>query len=168
MGERAFDALIWLLVLGLAAGTLFWAGATEWKSQPVPFPHDKHVDFGIACEACHVGAKDSVRATIPNVQTCAFCHVPGKAGPRTPGILEAHVRDMKPISWQKLYQAPRHVTFSHKRHAASGKIECKACHGEIGKMEKALSRKPVPLSMDGCMDCHRMEGVTTDCLACHR
>ncbi len=138
------------------------------KDQPVPFNHKKHVDFGIACDACHVGAKDSVKATIPNVETCALCHIPLKENPKTPKALERYIQEMKEIPWRRIYQVPAHVQFSHKRHVEMGGIECKVCHGEIETMEKAMIRQPVPLPMEGWVSCHREEKITTDCLACHR
>jgi cytochrome c553 len=156
---------------GLETMTLLMSEiGTIWKSknQPVPFSHKAHVNFGMACDSCHLGAKDSVKTTIPNVQTCAFCHIPDKKMPRTPKSLGEYIREMKEIPWEKVYQSPPHVRFSHQRHVEMAGLECKSCHGDIANEEKALVRQLVPLNMGSCLGCHKVEKVTTDCLACHR
>ncbi|MBI3291807.1 MAG: cytochrome c3 family protein [Elusimicrobia bacterium] len=168
MRERVYTAAAWLVVVGVVAATLRRVYQTWGTSQPVAFNHQKHVGFGIACEACHVGAKDAARATIPNVQTCALCHIPGKDNPPTPARLEAYLQEMKEIPWKEIYKAPQHVRFSHKRHVELAGLDCKACHGDIAGMERAVVRQPVALKMENCLACHRRENVTTDCLACHR
>ena len=166
--ERLHAWLAWLSVALVLAGAGLWVTQRWEVSQPVPFNHRKHVEFGIACDACHIGAKDAVQAGVPDTSTCALCHQPGKSNPKTPQTLEEYIREMKPIPWKKIYKAPRHVRFSHKRHVEVGGLDCKTCHGDIGKMEKPVSRQHVPLSMERCMACHRKEKVTTDCMACHR
>lgn len=138
------------------------------KSQPVPFNHKAHVNFGVACDSCHLGAKDAVKTSIPNVQTCALCHIPGKQTPRTPKSLEEYIRKMKEIPWERIYQAPPHVRFSHKRHVEMAGLACSSCHGDVANTEKALVGQLVPFNMKSCMSCHKEEKVTTDCLACHR
>jgi hypothetical protein len=78
--ERVHAWLGWLIVVGIAC----WMGSLVsriWETpQPVGFSHKKHVEFGMACDACHEGAKDSVKAGVPNTPTCALCHQPGNAG----------------------------------------------------------------------------------------
>ncbi len=47
-------------------------------------------------------------------------------------------------------------------------IECEVCHGLIGKTE---TPPPAPLNditMDFCIDCHKREVVSVDCIGCHR
>lgn len=163
--------LAWLgwagVALGLAVVTL-WAYDSRQVEQPVAFNHKRHADWGIACAACHLGAGDSVKATIPNTPVCALCHMPGRAEPKTPQTLAEYIEEGLDIPWKKLYQAPSHVRFSHKRHVAVGGVECASCHGDVASMERPLGRQPVKLAMGRCLDCHRRERVTTDCLACHR
>lgn len=168
MRERIYGLAAWVFVAATVVWALWQTYGAVGAAQPVPFNHRSHADFGIACDACHVGAKDAVRATTPNVQTCAFCHVPGKENPKTPQSLEEHIREMKPIPWQKIYKAPPHTRFSHKRHVEMAGLDCRVCHGDMGKMDKAVVRQAVPLQMAWCMGCHRKEKVTTDCMACHR
>ncbi|OGS04690.1 MAG: hypothetical protein A3G41_00325 [Elusimicrobia bacterium RIFCSPLOWO2_12_FULL_59_9] len=158
----------WMVVAAGIAGIGLSAYRTWEVSQPVPFTHKKHVDFGISCDACHVGAKDSAKAGIPNTSTCALCHQPDKPGLKTPKTLEEYIRQMREIPWKKVYTVPQHVRFSHKRHVGSGGLDCKVCHGDVGKMDRPVARQTVPLRMEGCMACHRREKITTDCMACHR
>lgn len=159
----------WLFLAAVAAGALLWGYRFQGVSQPAPFNHKAHVvGLGMACEACHDGARESARATIPNVRLCALCHVPGKKTPRTPRSLEKHIRNMKEIRWKTVYEAPPHVRFSHERHVRMAGLECQRCHGDLAKTEKAVARQAVPLTMGNCMECHRKEKVSTDCLTCHR
>lgn len=168
MRERVYTLIAWLVVIGALVWTLRWA-YQEWSaSQPVPFNHKKHVDFGIACETCHTGTRDAAKAGIPNVRTCGLCHVPGTPNPETPPALEQYISEMKEIPWHQVYQVPPHVRFSHQRHVRMAGLDCKVCHGEIGRTKRALTRQIIPLNMENCLDCHRREKVTTDCLACHR
>lgn len=159
----------WIAIAGVAA----LAGITTVISrnrirQPAPFNHKKHVDFGIACAACHAGTGVSMKATIPNVEVCGLCHRPGKSDPKTPPGLLSYIQKNEEIPWAALYRLPSHVWFSHHRHVEIAGLDCVTCHGEIGKTEQPLTRRPVPLKMERCLDCHRREKVTTDCLACHR
>lgn len=166
--EQLYGWFGWLAVTLVLVASGWWIYQRWEVSQPVPFDHKKHVDFGIACDACHVGAKDAVKASVPNTPACALCHQPGKASPKTSKILEEYIQEMKTIPWKKIYRAPQHVRFSHKRHVEMAGLDCKVCHGDIGKMEGPVSRQAVPIQMERCMECHRREKVTTDCMACHR
>lgn len=157
-----------LFIVGVAVGTLMWTVRFWGSPQPLAFNHKKHTDFGIACAACHVGAKEEAHATIPNVQTCALCHVANKPTLKTPRILGEYIRESREIPWQKIYKNPQHVRFSHKRHAGIGGIDCRTCHGNISAMDKPVTRQSIPLSMNHCMSCHRKEGISTNCLTCHR
>ena len=164
----------WLTALGWAAVALSLAGVSLWAydtwevTQPVAFNHKRHVDWGISCDGCHAGAKDAAKATIPGVSVCALCHQPGQSEPKTPQTLADYIQEGREIPWRKVYQAPPHVRFSHKRHVELGRLECRSCHGDVASMERPVGRQAVPLHMERCMDCHRREKVTTDCMACHR
>ncbi len=156
-----------LVVLAL---TGIYAAYTRERrvKQPIAYNHKVHVDFGMACVSCHTGVAEGGKASIPNVQVCALCHVPGKENPKTPPNLERHIRDMATIPWEKIYALPHHVHFSHERHTQAAKIECTTCHGDIPKQTGPLTHRLVRMDMTDCMDCHRKEKVTTDCQACHR
>ena len=166
--ERLSTSLGWAIVVGVLIGTGVWLYKTWEVTQPLPFNHKLHVDFGITCVACHIGAEDGVRASIPNVETCALCHTEGKEGPKTPPDLEEYIKERREIPWKKIYESPEHVRFSHKRHVEMAGLECKVCHGDVGMMEKAVARQKVPLNMTNCLSCHAKEKITTDCMACHK
>ncbi|MBI4425824.1 MAG: cytochrome c3 family protein [Elusimicrobia bacterium] len=155
------------VVLGLG-GLSLWAYGTWEAAQPLAFDHKRHVAWGIACNGCHVGAKDAAEATLPGVSVCALCHQPGRAAPPTPDALAEPIEEGREIQWKRIYKAPAHVRFSHKRHAGLGGVECRSCHGDVGSLERPVGRQAVALRMERCMDCHRREKVTTDCMACHR
>jgi hypothetical protein len=60
---------------------------------------------------------------------------------------------------------PAHVQFPHAPHARQG-IDCAACHGDVAAMEGEV-KLAKPLNMAFCVDCHRAQGATDDCMACH-
>ncbi|MHB2026811.1 MAG: cytochrome c3 family protein [Elusimicrobiota bacterium] len=162
--------LAFLAMIPIAVGAPFFISALRKKRmrQPVPFNHEKHVNFGIQCAACHTEATTSSHAGIPNVSVCALCHHSGPGSPKTPQALAQYIKQMKHIPWKKIYRLPAHVRFSHQIHVTAAGLDCRDCHGQIGKMRKALTRQPVPLRMGKCRSCHAREKVTTDCLACHK
>lgn len=139
--------------------------------QPLPFPHDKHVDLNVQCLSCHVGAMESPQAGIPSAEICALCHRTDRDFPATPSELAAFIDEGREIPWKQIHKLPRHVYFSHRRHVALGKIECSTCHGDLESAVEPVTRAQFPAGLDGmmqCVDCHRREGVGTDCLGCHR
>jgi hypothetical protein len=158
----------WGAVALTLAGLGLWAYDAAEAKQPLPFDHKRHVAWGVACVGCHVGAKDAVRATLPGASVCALCHRPDRTAPPTSDALAGYIRDGREIPWRRVYEAPAHVRFSHRRHVALGAVECKACHGDVASLERPVGRQTVPLRMERCMDCHRREKMTTDCMACHR
>jgi len=80
----------------------------------------------------------------------------------------AAVENSEEIIWNRIYELPDHVYFSHRRHIALGKIECAQCHGDIHAFETPPLIPFVALTMDFCIDCHDEHKVNNDCLACHR
>jgi menaquinone reductase, multiheme cytochrome c subunit len=135
--------------------------------QPFPFNHKIHTESGLDCENCHLYAFTRVDPSIPRLETCMECHEGNIEPPFD--ILEKYSSDRGDIPWIRLYKLPRHVYFSHKRHALLGKIACQVCHGDVGEKELPLD-KPImaTLNMDTCMDCHEQRKVSNDCSACHR
>ncbi len=73
-----------------------------------------------------------------------------------------------PLRFTKLFTLPDHVFYTHRRHVGLGELECANCHGEIADTERPPPRALVQVTMDFCMDCHREQGQTLDCTACHR
>lgn len=165
---------LWVLV-SLTAVALIVAGGVVLSmpppsvSQPLAFNHYLHVeDLGAYCTDCHLYAVNGVRATIPNYQTCADCHDAALTESPVEARLIEYIEAGEPIPWRKIYWVPDHVFFSHRRHTAVAELECEVCHGEVGSRVEPLDRALVPITMEGCMDCHERSGASNDCIVCHR
>ncbi len=72
------------------------------------------------------------------------------------------------LRFNKLFRLPDHVFYTHRRHVGIAELECQNCHGAIASTERPPKRALVEVTMDFCMDCHREQGETLDCNACHR
>ncbi len=90
----------------------------------------------------------------------------------------------RPIEWQQIHRLPEHVQFRHNRHVAAG-LDCNDCHGNLRsedpvKVEEIDKLYLVPdtrwwkyglptqkLEMGWCIQCHRENGASQDCLTCH-
>lgn len=101
---------------------------------------------------CHRGATTTARAGIPDAAVCAKCHT------TTPGS----------IAWIQVTHVPSHVMFSHRRHVTLARLDCVSCHGEMRERRTPPGIAAVRLTMATCVSCHRHEGATEDCAACHR
>ena len=148
-----------------------------WLSWPVPevlqptaFPHAKHVALRMICVSCHTGAFQEARAGIPSTQVCALCHKVDRTFPPTSQQLAAFIRSGQEIPWKPVEQLPRHVYFSHRRHVKVAGLNCANCHGNVGAKVEPVTQSHFSKGEAGmmqCVDCHRRERVTTDCLGCH-
>jgi hypothetical protein len=154
--------------------------STPGPLQPIPFSHKHHAGlFQIDCQYCHSGTDRSPSAGVPSVQLCMGCHsqfpptYDELAGIRT---LKQHWEEKKPVEWEQIYRLPEYVQFQHRAHVQKG-VACQTCHGPIEEMDKVFmtsqtvwwpwllpSSKP---EMGWCIDCHRRNGATQDCNACH-
>jgi len=137
-------------------------------TQPIQFSHKAHTEKGLPCVLCHPFVEKAAFAGILTTEGCLMCH----RGAMTQSPEEEKVRQYakqgREIPWQRLYQLPGHVYFSHRRHAALGGIQCAQCHGAVGESSVPLPRPAVTLDMDRCMACHVQRKVNNDCNACHR
>jgi predicted CXXCH cytochrome family protein len=91
-----------------------------------------------------------------------------KVGDNEKALVTSYIESSEDIPWNRIYDVPGHVYFSHRRHVAVAGVECATCHGDIAS---STTPPPAPLndiSMAFCIDCHEKEEVTTDCNACHR
>ena len=135
--------------------------------QPVPFNHATHTaadKANIPCLACHSGADRAAAAGMPTDSTCLDCHrhilaqdarllpLRAAADPDFPAY------SGEPLRWRRAYPLPAHAHFHHAAHTA--RYDCERCHSTPG------CESPMP--MRDCLDCHRDEGVPTDCHRCHR
>ena len=149
-----------------------FAGSYRSYKQPIAFNHYKHfVELDIECQFCHQTVEEYDAAGLPNVDVCNFCHEEGviNENPRFQEVVEIirdHIRRGARIEWNRIYQSPDDVIFSHRIHIAGG-VECENCHGITG-ISKRPSGQTQLISMDNCMDCHGRNKVSNDCLTCHK
>ena len=145
--------------------------------QPIPFPHNVHVQtVGLNCLYCHFSADKAPTAGIPAVSTCMGCHL--AVGPTRPdgtarvGIdtLQAYWNRNEPIPWVRIHKVPDYVQFPHMRHVNAG-VTCQACHGQIQEMGAPVYQAE-SLNMGWCIKCHLGETdpqfrARYDCAVCH-
>jgi hypothetical protein len=138
--------------------------------QPILYNHNLHVEEeGLECIDCHETVEDHSFATIPRIEICQDCHE-GEAISESPeeAKLLAHVEREEEIQWNRIYEVPDHVYFSHRRHVSLGELDCIVCHGDVADQVVPAVAPETALSMHWCMDCHKENKVSNDCLACHR
>ena len=169
-GMRIGAGLV-IVVMGGALCILHASGCRERKvEQPIDYSHKTHVGTaGIACVDCHQSVESGIRATIPPLETCKGCHsdTPLTESPEEKKLLN-YLANGGEIPWNKVYQVPDHVYFSHRRHVSRSKVSCQECHGDIASFVNAVSFQFLPVTMENCMKCHKERNVTNDCLSCHR
>ena len=172
------ERLFLLVALAVLAGTVVYALRERQRQlplvvqPPIPFDHQKHLAAELTCAACHVYADTQVFASLPAIKDCLECHA--SWGAKTPGLtqIEPTLKQIaergEEIPWKKVHRVPGHVYFSHQRHVAFAKLECAVCHGDMSMVTSPVVRQAIPITMERCLECHRQQHVTTDCLACHR
>ena len=137
--------------------------------QPIQFNHRIHVEgLEMACTECHKYVMETEFAGRPKLGICADCHDMSLTDSPEEVILLKFVKSGEEIPWQRLYQIPPHVYYSHRRHTTVARIECGECHGEIGLSTSPPDRPLKQMTMAFCLDCHEKRSVTTDCNQCHR
>jgi hypothetical protein len=159
-----------MAVLVLAAAvTLPLVARRGAVAQPIEFNHRKHTEeLGLNCEFCHAYVRRGAHAGLPDAQTCSMCHtVPQGASEEAARVTEL-ISQGDPLRFNKLFRMAPHVYYTHRRHVALGELECEVCHGAIAATERPPRGPLVEITMDFCMDCHREQGQTLDCNACHR
>ena len=148
--------------------------------QPIQFSHKHHAGmYEIDCQYCHSGTDRSPAAGVPSVELCMGCHAQFPAsydeleGIRT---LKKHWEEKTPIEWEQIHRLPEHVQFQHRAHVRAG-FDCQECHGAVEEYDKLplvedtiwwpWGLPAAKLEMGWCIDCHRENGATQDCYACH-
>ena len=160
-----------------AAQAAAWDDSAPGPRQPIPFSHALHAgEYKIDCLYCHSGTDRSRMAGVPSVELCMGCH--NQFGQDLEGVqlLKKYWDEKKPIEWQQLYRLPEHVKFRHNRHVAKG-IPCQRCHGPVEKMDRLYVTSDTvwwpwllpsqKLEMGWCIQCHRANEASQDCLTCH-
>lgn len=161
-----------LFFIGLVFGTfllllLIQFGLGSKSEQPISFNHKKHLEQGLACDACHRYYHTENFSGMPDLKTCLECHKESVTKSNEEEKIRQFQQTGKEILWKRIYEQPDHVFFSHRRHVVLGKLSCQTCHGEMGQSEKPPTKPWVKMTMKWCMDCHTKSKVTNDCLACH-
>ncbi len=166
-----------LAALLAGAGALALMGAAPPVEQPFRFSHKIHAgDERIGCTSCHAYAERGPVAGVPSMARCQGCHKFVKEDKDNAQLdqelkaLRKVLDEGKPVQWARVHRVPDHVYFPHRRHVVNAKLECKACHGEVEKMD--VVRQVSPLTMGWCLECHQntknQTKGPTDCWACHK
>jgi len=77
--------------------------------------------------------------------------------------LQALGDDATPFPTAQVYVVEDFVLFSHARHR---KVECRTCHGSVMERD-AITVPDPPVTMKGCVACHKARQLTSDCHTCH-
>ena len=156
----------WGCVVGLLLISGCWRGSTI---QPIQFNHLLHIEeVGLECTDCHQYVKRAEFAGRPTVDICAECHEEPLTDSAEEALLVEYIEAGEAVPWERLYNVPDHVYYSHRRHVSVAGLDCSVCHGEIGRTDKPPPRPLKGLTMDFCLKCHEQQGASTDCNACHR
>ena len=170
-------------------------GLGNAPAQPIAFPHTVHVaENNIQCEFCHRNVTKGAAATVPAVETCLFCHKDIDGGTVTGQEEINKVRTAfetdTPINWERVHRLPDHVRFIHEAHIRYFTDEtigvkygingeeltespdvaqtCTICHGDVANKEVVQPKTGQSLKMGTCVDCHRVNNISTDCTICHK
>jgi hypothetical protein len=133
--------------------------------QPIAFSHRQHAgEYDISCFYCHRYANVSRAAGVPDMELCVSCHrFISREKPAVETLISYWER-REPVPWLRVHDLPDFVYFPHKTHVRAG-IYCDSCHGNVAAMDRI--ERVQRLSMRWCLDCHRKESVSIDCLQCH-
>ncbi len=174
-----FDTL-WPTREACLSHTAAWDESAPGPQQPIPFSHKHHAGlYQIDCQYCHSGTDRSRAAGVPSVELCMGCHSQFPASyDELEGIqiLKDYWERKQPIPWVQIHRLPEHVKFRHNRHIQAG-VDCQRCHGQVEELDKlAILDETIwwpwllpskTLEMGWCINCHRENGASQDCLKCH-
>jgi len=164
---RRATAVAAAFLAALSAALVTWSQtpAPYAPEQPIEFSHHDHLqDDRLDCELCHSGVRRSPAAGIPPVERCMGCH--RFVLPTNPDVttLRRYWDAGKPVPWVKVYALPRFVRFSHEAHWLAH-VGCDRCHGDVRAMHRVA--RITSLTMGWCVQCHRDNHASDDCLVCH-
>ena len=146
---------------------LLIALAAAGAQQPIGFSHAAHIEKArMQCTDCHEGAASRDIAGIPSIRKCMLCHQ--FIGTDLPEVerLASYWERKREVPWVRIYGFKKEaaVQFRHAPHARAD-IACSQCHGDVGSMTVAVPA--VSHTMGTCINCHRENRASDDCLACH-
>lgn len=137
--------------------------------QPIKYNHSKHVEeIGLECIQCHQHYETDSAAGLPVLEDCTECHSELLGESEEEKKLLQFVDENLEVPWNRVFQLPRHVFFSHRRHIVLGQLECNICHGDMEKLTEPPQKSDNEVTMDFCIECHEDTGVSIDCMNCHR
>lgn len=167
--DKRYLGIALVFVILVAVGGPVVASRESAILQPVAFNHKKHTqELGLTCEFCHKYVRTAAHSGLPDVETCSICHrVPQGTSAEAAKVTEL-IAEGNPLRFNKLFRMPSHVFYTHRRHVGIAELECQVCHGAIDETESPPDRPLMRITMEFCMDCHREQGETLDCNACHR
>jgi len=135
------------------------------EKQPIDFSHKIMAGYNkIDCQFCHPYVSKSVNAGMPPVDKCLTCHDNIDIATDEIQKLKDYKRRNEPIPWVRVYTIADFVRFSHEPHIAADR-KCEECHGDVKSMDTVIPAEKV--NMGFCIDCHRKNKASVDCLACH-
>lgn len=167
MGRKWQVTLIVLAVLGYGGWVIADLNTNVGYApeQPLPFSHKIHAgDNKIPCLYCHAPAEKSRHATVPPMNVCMGCHKSVAVTKANIIKLAAAYKADSAIAWVRVHELPDFVYFAHRWHLARG-IACQTCHGPVETMDKIV--QVAPLTMGWCLDCHKQNGASIQCITCH-
>jgi len=120
--------------------------------QNISFSHKLHSKYKIKCLFCHDQAETQSFANIPTTKTCMICHIALRTeSPLIKSVITSY-DSLILLSYQKVYDLPDYVRFSHSLHLRSG-IDCATCHGLVDQMDSLYQVRNI--TMGWCVDCHK-------------
>jgi Cytochrome c7 and related cytochrome c len=134
--------------------------------QPLPFPHKTHIAKKAVCTDCHESVEKGPIAGIPSVKTCMICHSQIATDKPLIKQVTSYADKGVEIPWQRVYGFTHeaHVRFQHAPHIRAS-VDCAACHGDVAN--QTVAERVVDHNMGFCVDCHRRNKASNDCLTCH-
>jgi hypothetical protein len=139
--------------LWLVARSDYVTGIGRRIEQPVPFPHDIHVDkLDLDCRYCHESVESSPFAGMPGAGVCMDCHREVWTGLNALEPVRASFETRIPLAWLRVHDVPDYARFDHSIHIAKG-VGCVTCHGRVDRMARV--RQTESLLMEWCLECHR-------------
>jgi Cytochrome c7 and related cytochrome c len=134
--------------------------------QPLPFPHKTHIAKKAVCTDCHESVEKGPIAGIPSVKTCMICHSQIATDKPLIKQVTSYADKGVEIPWQRVYGFTHeaHVRFQHAPHIRAS-VDCAACHGDVAN--QTVAERVVDHNMGFCVDCHRRNNASNDCLTCH-
>lgn len=142
LGNGAVGFIILFFILGLIASllvgwVLFPKLLYSQKEQPVAFSHALHNDLvDNGCQSCHYFRADGSFAGAPTLAECITCHDEQiGVSPEERYFVENYVARGVEVPWLVYARQPDCVFFSHAAHVLNAGMECRTCHGDIGKSD---------------------------------